>query len=529
MQDEFRVAFSMVDAISAPIVAMAARVEGANRLIEGSARRMSDAFAPLHDLQAGFRLLHSEVGRLGGNLGIPRVSEAFGTLWSRTRGLGQHMAGLFAPLAGLAAFSTVGGLMSIMHGAVETASGLNDMYSALGAESDAHRGILADLRYSAVQTGATAEDVTQGVGKLQKALGEMRAGRNDDLAGFFRHYRISLRDANGEMRTAIDLIPEIMDKIAKARNPERARRIALAAFGRGGGALIAAAKEFEENAQRRRRFGSVFSREDIEQLDNFGDRWKDLEISISAVRNVLGAQLAPVLLPVVQEMTQWVLANRNLIKSEVVSFVQQVRDAIRDTDWSLMWRGINSTVTAISSAVEFVGGWKVALSGLAVVMGGPFIAAVAGVGTAIAGLGVALLTAPIGPWVLAATAGIALVAQNWDTIAKGFKSVADGIAGAIREALEWWDRLTARVGNRPNEPATPRANRNSANGARRIEGFDETDSARDNTLARAGSLGQATIRVEFVNAPPGARIAADTTGPGLTPPSMSVGYAMGGP
>jgi len=585
MDDNFRAIFSLVDQVSAPILVMAGRVEAANKSIEASAARMFAAFAPLQNIQGAFGALHTQMSRLGTNVGFDRISRAAGTLGGRLGSLTQQIAGMLGPVAALGGLASLGGLAAAMHNAVETGSALNDLWTKLGAATASQRGVLADMRYSASQTGADSELVTTGITKLNRALAEAAGGANQDVANLFRRLGISMRDSNGQVRNGIDLMPQLAAAMQRNENAAVRTRIAMALFGRTGAELIPALLEFEENATRRRTFGSTFTPEQVSALDAFGDAWADLKMAVNSVSNAIGAQLAPVLTPLIEDLAHWIAANRALVVTEVKTFIKGIADSLKVIDWTAAWQGVRDFGRAVNDVVQYFGGWQVAVGAMAAVMAGPLLLAIVGIGTALGALGVAVLSTPIGLFATTlAAAGYAIYA-NWDKITGAFDAATEAVSsffarfmerarptldviGSIASALgagllapirSAWDGIASLIegaaarimrvlqpvlnvigsitggGRTTAAPESTRPagtrRRGTINGAQAIEDLPEPANdagARAETLRQAGTQGVVRVQVDFANMPPGATATADATGAAVAPPQLAVGYAMGG-
>ncbi len=535
MDEQFRAIITAVDHVTAPMLAMAAGVEAVNRRIESSVAGIS---APFAQVQTAMGLLHGQFSRLGDNLGFQRIAQAASNLGGHLNTMRGHVLGLAGPLAGLGALATAGGLIGALHHAAETGSALNDLWTRVGANTAAQRGTLADLRYSALQSGATAEDVTTGVTRLNRGLAQAAGGKDANLASLFQRLGIATRDARGQIRSAADVMPELARAFERNENAAVRTRIAMALFGKQGAVLIPAMAEFGENAGRRRQFGSVFTPEQVKELDAFGDAWADVRMAVRGVSNAIGASLAPVLTPLLENLAHWVASNRELVATKVGEFVADIAAQVEKLDWSRVWKGISDTAKSVNDSVESIGGWKVALAGVGLVMAGPLLAAIVGVTTAVGALGVAMLTTPLGLAVTAfgavgyaAYRAYGAIHENWGAIGDWFERQIAPIRDALKSLGEWWDGLTSRIGGRVNAPAAPRANRNALGGARRIEGFDApepaNDAGRDSLLRLANQRGEVQVRVTFDGLPPSARAEATSAGPAMAPPQLAVGYAMG--
>ncbi len=583
--DEFKAIFSLVDGISAPIMAITAKVSAANAAIEGSAARMSAAFAPLREIQGAFGNLHTQISRLGANVGLDRISASAATLTGRIGGLTRQITGMLGPVAALGGLGSLGGMVGAMNHAVEGATARHQMLESLGARTPEQRRNIGNLGYSARMAGADPSTIGADLGKLQNNMAEAATGRNAQLASLFNRLRIPLRDANGQMRTAADLLPQLGAAFERNTNGTVRSTMATALFGRSGRDLIVTLAELRENTARKAQFGFAMSPEDEARLLAQGKAQKDLSSAVSGTADAIGAQLAPIITPMVENMAKWIAANRALVVGEVRDFVKGLADNLNAIDWAGAWQGVKDFGRGVNDVVQRFGGWQVAVGAAALVMAGPFLSAVAGVGTALAGLAVAVVSTPIGLFAAGlAAAGYAIYA-NWETISGAFSAATEAVSaffarfmeragptieliGTIASALgagllapvrAAWDGIASLIegaagrimrvlqpvlniigsitGNgrttaaaESTRPAGTRR-RGTINGAQAIE--DLPDPANDagsraETLRQAGTQGVVRVQVDFANMPPGATASADATGAAVAPPQLAVGYAMGG-
>ena len=199
------------------------------------------------------------------------IRKNFRGLAKETKGLSENLAGLgaltLAPLAGTfaaAAAAVKGSIAST----VEYASGVDDMAQSLGfagEELSEFRTRLQEYRYAAQLSGASAEQMDSALAMLNRNLANAAAGKNEKLNELLQHLGISLKDANGHMRNAADLMPELANSMAAQTNSTQKAYIATTAFGRAGQVLIpllqAGADNLADLSAEARRYGAVMGPE----------------------------------------------------------------------------------------------------------------------------------------------------------------------------------------------------------------------------------------------------------------------------
>ena len=221
-------------------------------------------------------------------------------------------------------------------------------------------------------------------------------------------------------------------------------------------------------------------------------------MSIKGVADAIGAQLSPVLAPLIEDFSRFIAANRELIATGVKEWVKDVRESLSQWDLKSMLADVSAFCATVRETVAAVGGWKTVMIGFSAVLAGPWIAAVASVVASMAGLAVAFAANPIAGAGLAAVGGAAyLVMQHWRPVKTFFedlwRSVADAfsgawasiratvidplIAAAQRIAAAWQglapiiERFRALEGSGPRLPGEAMPRRGGLNGAGRLEAF----------------------------------------------------------
>jgi len=420
-QARFQAVIQAVDKASGPLRAIRAQVVALRQ--------------PLSALEGGFRRAGAQLQDLARVSGLHRIAGAARDARGAFENLSAKVSGVLTPLGLLGGAGSVAGLLGIVKGAAEAGSGLNDLYNRLGAVTEAQQAMVAGFRYSATQEGAQAEDAAAGLTRLNRVVAEARAGKNPEAMDLFRQAKVRLTGPKGQKLTGLDILPQVAQLLEKNEDPGLRERIAKALMGKGGGELINALVAYQENAKRLKTFGRVFSREDVSALDDFGDRWDDLNMAILGVRNAIGARLAPILTPLLQDLAHWVAANRELIAGKVKAWVDDIAAAIGKWNLQETVADLRGLLAGVRTVVSALGGWKGVMIGFTALLAGPWIAAIGGVVTALAGLGVAFLANPIAGAGLAAVGAAAYgIVRNWQPIKAFFVDLWRGIADTFSAA-----------------------------------------------------------------------------------------------
>lgn len=432
---------------------------------------------------------------------------------------------------------------------------------------------LQRMKYVAEQSGVPVENLELSMAKLNKQLGDSASGKNKDLAGLMKHLGIATRDANGQLKSGIDLLPQLADAFARNKNPVVQARMGMALFGKSWQDMMPLLMDGSEgmtaSLERFKRLKGVLSLDDLKGAKELGDKFKDLEFVTKGFQNTIAKELVPVLGPLVEDLVQWGAANKKLITASVKQTVKELVTWLKSIDWKRVASGAIDTAKSIAKLVSWVGGAKNALIGLVLFMNIGAIKAVLELGGAVLRL-VGFLAGPLigvlrAVWMVmmanpiavlvAAIVGVAyLVYKNWDKIVAYVSGAWERIKavfsvnffdGIFQVWLEGWQGLANAILGIVKtilpDSLMPDALKNfqftfatdHANSVKAGAGAQGARSGGRPSLTQAPAQVKASgqIEVSFKDAPPGTRVQQGRAG-GDVPVNTSVGYrsyAMGMP
>lgn len=305
------------------------------------------------------------------------------------------------------------------------------------------------MKYVAEQAGVGVEALENSVGKLNLNIGKAAAGKNQPLAQLMARLGISTRDANGQVRAGIDLLPQLADAFKRNENPAVRARMGMALFGKSWADMAPLLMEGSEgitaSLERMSRLKGVISPEDIRGAKDLGDKFKDLNMVTKGFQMTIAKELAPVIKPLIDDFVLWSAANKKLIAVEVKAFVRDMMEGLRQVDWSGIIRGARDFAAGLGKLVDFLGGTKNALIALAVVMNLQTIAAFFGLigaaGRLIWYLGVMTVTA-----IPKAIIAMGLYTPATTAAAAATTGLATATTAANAAAVGWLGNLKAVLG-----------------------------------------------------------------------------------
>lgn len=192
--------------------------------------------------------------------------------------------------AGFAGGVLAGGIAGLATGLAEATKRGLDQAASLGEVSQQLGVTSRDLqiyRYAASQVGIEQDAMDLGLQRLTKSLGQAAAGGKQ--AKVFAELGIDIHNANGSIKTAGEVIPQLAD--ALARMPDAASRAAVevALFGKSGQQLdtllAGGSKGVNDLANAAERLGLVLSPEQIKKADDARDK-------LDALKQVIEAKIA---------------------------------------------------------------------------------------------------------------------------------------------------------------------------------------------------------------------------------------------
>lgn len=512
---------------------------------------------PVRDLNNKFKALSDEAG-------VPRLMKTFRGVGSAVGNVASEAMSLGLKLAGMATAATVG-FYTIVRGAVDAGDKLGEMAQRVGLTVDAY----AQIQYAAAQADVEQEAFNSAMDQFNKRLGEAKAG-GGPLLSFLQQVAPGLANQVKGAKSTEEALGLMTGAFEKVTDPGKRAALAAAAFGKSGlqmGQFLGQGTKAlaDQRAEFMRIAGSQeeFARR-AGELDNASRR---TGLAFGALRNAAMAKLFPALIKLSDALTAFIVQHGD----KVVAFFEKVGAAIGD--WvdggglEKLSKQLEEFIGNVRAVVKMMGGWPNVLILVGAIMAGPLLSALVGLTSAVYTLGVALLTTPVG-WFLLAVAAIAavvyLVVSNWSSIKKFFGDLFDGVKDIfggfsdfiygllVGDMSKAWDGLKRIFKGGVKFVATlldgllaifkiafapilavmewggvkvPAFSFREAFG---VEGGAPLNPAAALPPAAAGgATGSAHVVVDFANAPRGTRVTA-------TPDSdadldLSVGYSMAGP
>ncbi|WP_028210780.1 transglycosylase SLT domain-containing protein [Paraburkholderia mimosarum] len=419
-------------------------------------------------MTAPYQRLAKSAGQFAKASGLDKVAKDLGSVAKNAEKAATSVLKMGAPLLAIIGGGTVAGLTEMV-----------TQWERIGAETERTSrllgitaGQLTQMRGAANLMGVSSESMTQGFQQLQDTLQDARWGRNQAAFATLTALGVKLkqtREGTIDTRAVMGDLADVFQRISK-RDPAAARNLArnlgveqlLPILSQGRAAL----ERYEAEAARLR---GPFTPDIAARAQAFNYSILRIGLAIDGLKASISDKLAPVLGPIIDRMTEWFVANRDLISQNVAAMVQNVADAIseivKDIDWPTFLKQVGDGIKGfiafsreVGKAIDALGGFKTIATGLAVYMAGTFLASVLG---SIGAITTAVTTLSTVAWanpIIAALAAIGFLAYE---VVKHFREISDSVPKNVAPAFGEPEKRVGRFGkigdwlgiNGPTAPA----------------------------------------------------------------------------
>lgn len=432
-------------------------IDNATKTINQVNRSFANAMLPI-------TRLNRSIGGLARATGVPKLAKGFVGVGKAAANVAEKIGKIFAPLAAIVGVGSIAGIAALATEWGKLAMTVTNAAANIGMSASELMGLQSTARLA----GVGAEELTSSLTGLGNTMEDALYGRNQGALMLMNRLGISmhrLKDGSVDTRRAMMDLAGVMQRPGIKGNAQVQNLIA-SQFGvsgllpllRQGPAAIAAYQ------QKVRELGGEMSGPAIEAATQFETHLLLLQTAVGGLKNSIGSALIPVLQPLVDQLTDWIAKNRELIATKVAEYVQKIADWVKTIDFKKLGDDIVSAVNGALSFVDAIGGWKVALGGILLMMGAPLLGAIAQLGSALVSLGATVWANPI----LAALGTIGFLSyeiyKHWNDIGAAAANATPPAMGANQPQNpvsqgwtaydRWWNNVTGSTsGPNDNSPS----------------------------------------------------------------------------
>lgn len=214
-------------------------------------------------------------------------------------------------LLGTVSVGAIAGLYGLAKAASDYGSEIFDASEKTGLSAET----LSSFKLAADQSSSSLEQVTAGVTKFSKTVGEAALGSEEATAKLKRlgvEPQAAMKDLDGALATVFKRIVALPPGVTQSK-------AAMDAFGKSGADLLPFIKSFNGDLPaliaKCKELGIVLTDKDARAADEFGDQMDTLTAQLKMVGVTFGRELMPVFLKGSKDISDWLSKNKGEIKS----------------------------------------------------------------------------------------------------------------------------------------------------------------------------------------------------------------------
>lgn len=209
---------------------------------------------------------------------------------------------------------------------------------------------IQELQLATKLAGVDVASMTQGLGLLSRNM-FATAVAGKDGSSIFAKMGINIRQSNGQLRNADDVLTQISAKFKTLPDGPEKVGLAMKFFGRQGKELIPVLNNLQKFREEAQQSGAILSKEDIEKGVEFQESLKKLMMFLTGIRNIVASELMPDFTEIIGDITEWIKANKTLIKTNLTGFLKATATYLKALFHAFMAVG-----DAIAGFANIVGG-----------------------------------------------------------------------------------------------------------------------------------------------------------------------------
>lgn len=406
MANTFTITINAVDKASATV-----------RKVNDSVSRMT---RPFEEVGKSFK-------SLGRELGFERIGKNLTNIGREAGGAARSIGNIVAPMAAITGIGSVAGVAALAVNWAKLGRSIDSSARGIGVSADQ----LQTFQGAAKMVGIDTELATGSLNSLATTMQDAQWGRNQGALLMLNKLGIGLKKAKDGSWDVVGEYKAIANAIASQKSPQVQ---ALIANNLGLGGMLPFLREGAAGIERYeatvKRLGYVMSDDAVMRGKEFSQSLSGLNLVIDGTKNAIGDKLIPVMKPLVDQFTNWLAVNRELIANDIGEWAKGFAAWINKIDWKGLGDGIMNFGKGVAKVVDWLGGWENSALLVIGVMNAGLIGSVLSLGVTLVrgGAGILGFIGLLTQWRTAATAAGAATA-NAQAIAAG-----SGAANMVRGA-----------------------------------------------------------------------------------------------
>ena len=259
--------------------------------------------------------------------------------------------------------------------------------------------VISSLGNAVARNGGSATAAAGSFERLADSINEIKTTGNSSILPYL--YRLQglggkQINLNKEMSETFGDLAENAKNIADKQGvPFATYLLKQAGVDRDTAALLVKGREAYNKALAESRRIGIVRKEDTEAAQKLETTMESLRQTSEGFGRTILTAVTPTITDLLERMREWITANQDWIKTEIVAKVREFAEWLKTIDWNSILSGIREFIKGADDAAKAVGGWKVvaeaffalwAASRIAALFA-PIMLQIAGIRLALLGLG----------------------------------------------------------------------------------------------------------------------------------------------
>lgn len=222
---------------------------------------------------------------------MDKLDNAAGAV-SKGFGLAKAAVGAFAVVQAAQA------VLSFASNTIDAADALNDMSERTGIAV----GTLSELEYAAKLNGSSLDEMQAALTKVSVKATDAATG-NKTAAVAFDALGIAVKNADGSMRSSLEITEEIGDAFKGISDPTLKSALAVEIFGKSGAKLIPVLENMRASREEAKELGAVVGDDFVKAAADFNDNMDRMAFMSKGFASTILADVLPALSDMFKELT----------------------------------------------------------------------------------------------------------------------------------------------------------------------------------------------------------------------------------
>jgi hypothetical protein len=212
--------------------------------------------------------------------------------------------------------------------------------------------------------------MTGGLQALGQSMYDAIGGRAPETVALFNQLGIAFDDGTRHARSVSAVLPEVANRIAAIKDPFTQARVAVQLFGSSGEQMLPflrrGAAGIADLQERTLRFG-VTTTAGVAAANRMREAQADLTLAVQGLGNSIAEQLGPIISPLLDQMANWIAANRAWISTGIGARVKEFATYVQSIDFTAVLGNIQGLWHQADGVAQSFGGWKTVLEAVVAV------------------------------------------------------------------------------------------------------------------------------------------------------------------